>query len=85
MVLNLLPLPPLDGGRVLVSVLPPRAAIAVSKVEPYGLIILIVLLATNVLGMILWPPLSLAIGALSSLSGLSAAEFQTLLMSLLGG
>ena len=84
MVLNLLPLPPLDGGRVLVSVLPPRAAMAVSKVEPYGLIILIVLLATNVLGMILWPPLSLAIGGLSAVSGLSPAEFQTLLMSLLG-
>ena len=84
MVLNLLPLPPLDGGRVLVSVLPPRAAMAVSQIEPYGLIILIVLLATNVLGMILWPPLSLAIGGLSAVSGLSAAEFQTLLISLLG-
>lgn len=84
MVLNLLPLPPLDGGRVLTSLLPPRAAIAVSRIEPYGLIILIVLLATNLLGAILWPPLSLAIGGLSDVSGLNGVEFNSLLAALLG-
>ncbi len=84
MVLNLLPLPPLDGGRVLVSLLPPRIAMVVERVEPFGLIILIVLLATHVLGAILWPPLSLAIGAMASLSGLSGDAFNQLLASLLG-
>ena len=55
MVLNLLPLPPLDGGRILVSLLPHAAGVAVRAVEPYGFIILIVLLFTDVLGDILWP------------------------------
>jgi Zn-dependent protease len=43
-VFNMFPLPPLDGGRILVGLLPRPAAIAVSKVEPYGLFILIGLL-----------------------------------------
>ena len=55
MVLNLLPLPPLDGGRVAVSLLPHRQSYLLAKVEPYGIFILIFLLITNVLGLILWP------------------------------
>jgi len=55
MVLNLLPLPPLDGGRVAVGLLPMRQAIALSKIEPYGFVILIVLMATGMLGRILGP------------------------------
>jgi Zn-dependent protease len=43
-VFNLFPLPPLDGGRILVGILPKPAAIAVSRIEPYGLFILIGLL-----------------------------------------
>jgi len=53
MVLNLLPLPPLDGGRMLVSLLPHRYAYKFSRVEPYGFVILIVLLFTGVLGLVL--------------------------------
>ena len=55
MVLNLLPLPPLDGGRVAVGLLPLRPAIALSKLEPYGFVILIVLMATGILSLILGP------------------------------
>jgi Zn-dependent protease len=55
MVLNLLPLPPLDGGRVAVSLLPHRQAYQLSKIEPYGMFILIFLVVTNVLGMVLFP------------------------------
>ena len=54
-VLNLMPVPPLDGGRILVSVLPPNLAQPVARLEPYGLVILLLLLATGVLGDILLP------------------------------
>ncbi len=43
-VFNLFPLPPLDGGRILVGILPKRAAVPLARLEPYGLIILISLL-----------------------------------------
>ncbi len=43
-VFNLFPLPPLDGGRILVSLLPKPAALAVARLEPFGLLILIGLL-----------------------------------------
>jgi len=57
MVLNLLPLPPLDGGRVLVGLLPPRAAASVARIEPYGFYILLALLFFGVLGRIIGPPI----------------------------
>ncbi|WP_296654955.1 site-2 protease family protein [Paraburkholderia sp.] len=47
-VLNLFPLPPLDGGRVLAALLPTRASIALSRLEPYGFIIVMALLVTGV-------------------------------------
>jgi len=53
--LNLIPLPPLDGSRVVMSLLPARQAIAYAKIEPYGFFILILLLLTGVLGFILNP------------------------------
>jgi Zn-dependent protease len=40
MLFNLLPLPPLDGGRILTSLLPPTAAMALLRVEPYGMFVL---------------------------------------------
>jgi Zn-dependent protease len=43
LVLNLLPLPPLDGGRIAISLLPHRQAFQLAKIEPYGMIILILL------------------------------------------
>ncbi len=55
MVLNLLPLPPLDGGRIAVSLLPMSLAVKLSRLEQYGFIILIVLLFTGVLGRIILP------------------------------
>ena len=59
MALNLLPLPPLDGGRIVFSLLPNRAAWAYSRIEPYGLMILIVLMLTGVLWSLLQPLLML--------------------------
>ncbi len=55
MVLNLLPLPPLDGGRIAVSLLPHNLARSFARIEPYGFIILIILLFTGLLGSILQP------------------------------
>ena len=55
MVPNLLPLPPLDGGRIAVSLLPHHLAWRFARLEPYGFPILLVLLFTGVLGAILWP------------------------------
>ncbi|MGL4574878.1 MAG: site-2 protease family protein [Burkholderiaceae bacterium] len=55
MALNLLPLPPLDGGRILVGLLPHNAAVALSRVEPFGMWILIALLVTGTLGFFLAP------------------------------
>jgi len=55
MVLNLLPVPPLDGGRIAFSLLPNRAAYHYGKLEPYGLIIVLALLVIGALGTIVWP------------------------------
>lgn len=49
MLLNLIPLPPLDGSRVLYSILPPRIALTLQHLEFTGLIILMILLLTGVL------------------------------------
>jgi len=48
-VLNLFPLPPLDGGRVLMALLPVRASIMLSRLEPYGFFIVMALVMTGTL------------------------------------
>jgi Zn-dependent protease len=74
MVLNLLPLPPLDGGRILVSLLPTRFAHGVSRIEPYGFVVLIVLLFTGVLGYVLWPPVILTMSLIAGGLGMPVAD-----------
>lgn len=59
MVLNLLPIPPLDGGRIAVSLLPDRLAGKFARLEPFGFPILLVLLVTGVLGLLLEPGMQL--------------------------
>jgi Zn-dependent protease len=58
MALNLVPLPPLDGGRIVFSLLPSRMAWQFSRIEPYGLVILIVLMLTGILWVVLQPLLA---------------------------
>jgi Zn-dependent protease len=67
MVLNLLPLPPLDGGRIVVSLLPHRAAWKFAQIEPYGFPILLLLLFTNILGAIMAFPVGLAHSVIATL------------------
>lgn len=55
MALNLLPIPPLDGGRIAVSLLPHRLAWSFAKLEPWGFPILLLLLFTGILGSVLGP------------------------------
>ena len=55
MVLNLLPLPPLDGGRIAVSLMPFSMAMKFSQLERWGIPILLLLSFTGMLSSILWP------------------------------
>ena len=56
---NLLPVPPLDGGRVLMGFLPDSQAYALSKIEPYGMIIVLVLLMTGMASVVVTPLIKL--------------------------
>lgn len=70
MVLNLFPLLPLDGGRVLAALLPGKLSYAFSRLEPYGMLILIALLMTGVLSVVLRPVEVFSINAVLGLVGL---------------
>ena len=61
MILNLLPIPPLDGSRIISCILPPAAAIAYEKIEPFGIWILLGLIFIGALQRILGP---LVLGAI---------------------
>ncbi|WP_419619852.1 site-2 protease family protein, partial [Thiolapillus sp.] len=69
-VLNLLPILPLDGGRVLASLLPPKLSLAYAKLEPWGLFILIGLMVTGILWPLMRPMLQLAQTLAYSVAGL---------------
>ncbi len=55
--LNLFPLPPLDGGRILVGLLPVKQAIALSRIEPYGFFVIIALIYFQIINYIWMYPL----------------------------
>lgn len=58
MVLNLLPLPPLDGGRIVASLLPDKLSWQFNQLERWGFVILLGLMVAGVLGKVLWPPIN---------------------------
>jgi Zn-dependent protease len=69
-VLNMLPIPPLDGGRVATGLLPPKIAYSYARIEPYGMWILFGLIFMGLLGPILQPGVTLVIKLVASLTGL---------------
>jgi Zn-dependent protease len=66
MAINLLPVPPLDGGRIVTGLLPIGPARLYARIEPYGLVILILLLISGVIGLVLGP---IVFGSISLLPG----------------
>lgn len=66
-VLNCVPLPPLDGGRVLMSVLPRQAAYHLTRLEPYMFFIIALLMVSGVLSQIISPPIMFLIRAISQI------------------
>jgi Zn-dependent protease len=69
MVLNLLPILPLDGGRIALSLLPKQLAIPYSNTERFGLIVVVVLLVTGVLTVVMRPLFSASLTAIGALTG----------------
>ncbi len=63
-VFNLIPIPPLDGSRILSGMLPVNLAYRYSLIEPYGFLILIVLLWLGVFSRVIWPIVNLILGLL---------------------
>lgn len=70
MILNLIPLPPLDGGRVAVGLLPGPWAWQLARIEPFGFFILLALLATGILGTIIGPPIHMVVRLMTLIVGL---------------
>ncbi len=68
--LNLIPIPPLDGGRVLSGILPNRWSAKLDRIEPFGFFILLFLLAFGLLKYILFPPLIFTESMITSLLGI---------------
>lgn len=83
MTLNLFPLPPLDGGRIAVSLLPNPYAYRFARVEPYGMMILLVLLFTGILGFFMWPLVEITMSGAVALVGIRFEQFLPILTALL--
>ncbi len=70
MVLNLLPILPLDGGRVLAGILPTSLAIPYMRMERFGMLIVLLLLFSGILGKIMWPLVVHFVNIISTIFGL---------------
>jgi Zn-dependent protease len=65
-IFNMIPLPPLDGGRVLSGLLPFRHASALARIEPYGMVIIIALVFfTNIFSYLIYPVLTIGVHLLA--------------------
>ena len=84
MVLNLLPIPPLDGGRVLSGLVPNNISALLSKIEPYGLFILLGLMFMGLLNKLVFTPSILILFFIMSFLGILPQEYIPYLEKLLG-
>jgi Zn-dependent protease len=66
-VFNLIPIPPLDGSRVLMGILPPRLAYKYAAIDRFGFIIIIALLYLGILNMVIFPLVNLILNLLGAL------------------
>ena len=63
-IFNILPIPPLDGSRVVGGLLPARQAATYSRMEPYGMILLVLLILSGAVDLVMAPPINLLINLL---------------------
>ena len=70
MVLNLLPIPPLDGGRIMVSILPNALAYQFAQLERFGFMLVILLMATGMLNIVMNPLVGATLGLIKTVFGL---------------
>ncbi len=82
MALNLLPLPPLDGGRIVVSLLPPRQAWSFARIEPYGLYILLFFMAMGWLNLLLSPVMALTLVLTGAVAGIGNSDLVYLIQAI---
>lgn len=70
-VLNCLPIPPLDGGRVLLNVIPGRMAWSLQRFEPYGFLVLLLLMVSGILSLIMSPLIYMIMNGINFIFGLA--------------
>ena len=69
-VFNMIPIPPLDGGRVLAGLLPPQGAAFLARIEPFGFVIVLVLVYAGILGAYMDRPISYLLDFFHAMAGL---------------
>jgi len=82
--LNLLPFPPLDGGRILMGLLPDRFSLVLGKVEPWGFVILVVMILSGFVAKIIWPIMVVEMAVVTHLVNTPGELFINALRVLLG-
>ncbi len=83
MVLNLIPLPPLDGGRIVTGLLPGPLSWKFSRIEPYGFLILLILFFSHILGKLMWPVISIVISLVIYFVAVPPGLFQNVLQAII--
>jgi len=84
MMLNLLPLPPLDGGRILAGLLSERSSRMLSKVEPWGFVILVAMIIAGLAAKIVWPMMVVGMAVATHIAGIPVEQLTNALGVLLG-